>query len=167
MPTRQIYKKHKFEPVSLLTAEHGTLTLCVIPAHNQPDWLVPQEMVLSVDDFDERIWTYLWHGRFMQEVAVYHLVGRDMPVDKLVVLEGNTDVHRLALQTAGEIGTLTVRISDVKDAPLPEELRAKMLVDGFASTDLHYLFQTVRIHDKLYLVPDLDSIAHNLVDLDS
>jgi len=32
---------------------------------------------------------------------------------------------------------------------------------------LSYLFQTVMIEDKVYLVPDLDKIAHQLVDASS
>lgn len=193
-------RKHTFEAVSLLTAENGVLDLTVIPAVNQPDWVIPTSLILSVDEYHERIWTYLWQ---QQEVAVFHLLPRDQTPDKLVVLEGNTVVHRLALQTAGELHQLKIRISDVKDAELPEPYVSvaisniddnRIKDDGFnlyqptidvdnEETDggqlviaeeqvrenvvLSYLFQTVIINDVYYMVPDLDKIAHQLVDLDS
>lgn len=164
---RQI-KKHSFEPVSLLTVDNGVLELAIIPAKNQPSWLVPKSLILSIDAYEERIWTYLWRG---QEVSVYHLTPKGDEVDKLVVLEGNTDVHRMALQIMGDIQYISVRISDVKDAQMPEEIKAQMvenvpsLLDG--DDDFDYMHQAVNVHGELYIVPELDLIAHRLVDLDS
>lgn len=161
-------QKHNFEPVSLLTVENGVLEVAIIPALNQPDWLVPKSLILAIEQFQERIWTYLWQT---QEVAVYHLIPRDVSPDKLVVLEGNTDVHRLALQTVGQIAYKSVRISDVKDAPLDEATKQHMqehiasVIDGEDKFD--YLYQTVVVDGVLYIVPELDLIAHRLVDLDS
>lgn len=189
-------RKHTFEAVSLLTAENGTLEVTVIPAMNQPDWLVPTDLILSVDDYDERIWTYLWQD---QEVAVFHLLPRGETPDKLVVLEGNTTVHRLALQTVGELQNMQVRISEVRDAELPEEYvdtalhnkednlekSKKFNIYQQVGSDsknnntdaveedlrenvvLSYLFQAVTIDDTFYMIPDLDLIAHKMVDLDS
>lgn len=191
-------RKHTFEAVSLLTAENGMLDVTIVPAMNQPDWVIPSSLILSVEPYDERIWTYLWQ---QQEVAVFHLLPRAQTPDKLIVLEGNTVVHRLALQTVGELRELKVRISDVKDAELPERYvnvaisnidDNKLKDDGVnlyqpssdgASPDsdtaadveehfrenvvLSYLFQTIIIDDIPYIVPDLDKIAHQLVDLDS
>ncbi len=159
---RQI-KKHAFEPVSLLTVENGVLELAVIPASNQPDWLVPKALILAIAPYAERIWTYLWQG---QEVSVYHLTARDEPVDKLVVLESNSDVHRLALQTAGEISYKNVRISDVKDATLSADMRARISENNVGG-GLDFLYQLVSIGETLYIVPELDLISHQLVDLDS
>lgn len=93
-------QKHSFEAVSLLTVENGFLDVTIIPAKNQPDWLVPTSLIMSVESYDERIWTYLWNN---QEVAVYHLIPKGEVPDKLIILEGNTEVHRLALQTKGEL----------------------------------------------------------------
>ena len=170
------------------------LDVTIIPAHNQPDWIIPTSLILSVDDYHERIWTYLWQ---QQEVAVFHMLPRDQVPDKIVVLEGNTAVHRIALQTAGELRKVRVRISQVKDAELPENYKDVAIsnIDDNKSKDqgtniyheasttesiindveehfrenvvLSYLFQTVVIDDTPYLVPDLDKIAHQLVDLDS
>lgn len=189
-------RKHTFEAVSLLTADNGTLEVTVVPAMNQPDWLIPSNLILSVDEYHERIWTYLWQ---QQEVAVFHLLPRAQPCDKLIVLEGNTIVHRLALQTVGELRTLSVRISEVRDAELPEryidaamrnreenkakdkklniyqQASAELAGNNTDAVDAHlrenvvlsYLFQTVVIGDTFYLIPDLDKIAHQMVDLDS
>lgn len=151
-------KKHNFEPVSLLTVENGILEVAIIPASNQPDWLVPKSLILSIDDYDERIWTYLWRG---QEVSVYHLVAKDDTVDKLVVLEGNSDVHRIALQTHGDIHFLNVRISDVKDDESTKSSQATP--DAYDDE----IYQIVNIDGVSYIVPELDLIAHRLVDLDS
>lgn len=161
-------QKHTFEPVSLLTVENGILELAIIPAENQPDWVVPKSLILSIEAFDERIWTYLWNN---QEVAVYHLVPRESQVDKLVVIEGNTDVHRLAMQTSGEIEYKNVRISDVKDVTLPENIIEQMIqsIPKLSETKnvLEYIHQAIVIDGEHYLVPELDLIAHHLVDLDS
>lgn len=188
--------KHSFEAVSLLTTSNGMLEVTIIPAVNQPDWLIPSSLILSIDDYDQHVWTYLWA---QQEVAVFHLTPRDHPMDKVIVLEGNTAVHRLALQTVGELRQMKVRISDVKDIDLPERYVTSVIngdstdndsmdndnakqptnTDGentIASTTskgfkedviTSYMFQTVSIDDAIYLIPDLDKIAHQLVDLDS
>ena len=187
-------RKHTFEAVSLLTADNGTFEVTVVPAKNQPDWLLPSSLILSVDSYDERIWTYLWQD---QEVSVFHLLPRDTKPDKLIVLEGNTDIHRIALQTKGELDSFMVRISEMKDVDLPDEYQTKAVAniekynqkhnqnmfrmsagEGSNNTDavqeylrenvvLSYMYQTVMVDDTTYLVPDLDKIAHHLVDLDS
>lgn len=162
-------QKHQFEPVSLLTAEHGTLEVTAIPAIGQPNWLVPTALIMSVDECHERIWTYLWRG---QEVSVYHLIPKDIEADKLIVLEGNSDVHRLALQTAGELTTRRVRISDVTDVTLSDEEVAniQLSVPNLPNREQrqeNYLYQAVTLDGEMYVVPDLDLIAHRLVDLDS
>ena len=188
-------KKHSFEAVSLLTTSKGVLDVTIIPAMNQPDWIVPSSLILGVEAHEERIWTHIWN---QQEVSVFHLLPSDEPVDKLVILEGNTVVHRLALQTRGELQQLQVRISDVKDTELPEEdldiaisnIDWNLIEEGnfnihhptteskyFTNSNIveervkenvviSYMFQTVMINDVAYLVPDLDKIAHQLVDLD-
>jgi hypothetical protein len=91
----------------------------------------------------------------------------------MIVLEGNTSAHRIALQTAGELRQLQARISDVKDIDLPEYfIKTDDKIDDVdervqEDDVLSYLFQTVMIDNTLYLVADLDKIAHQLVDLDS
>lgn len=181
--------KHSFEAVSLLTTNNGMLDVTIVPAFNQPDWIIPSSLILSVDDLNEHIWTYLWQ---QQEVVVFHLLSSEQTPDKIIVLEGNTAAHRMALQTAGELRQLKVRISEVKDAELPEKFAANISHDKTektknnetgenpTSSDIDYtkerfqenviqsyLFQTVIIDSIPYLVPDLDKIAHQLVDLDS
>lgn len=188
--------KHTFEAVSLLTTGKGMLDVTIIPAISQPDWILPSSLILSIEDYEERIATYLWQ---QQEVSVFHLVPSDQPVDTIIVLEGNTVAHRLALQTVGQPYQMQVRISDVEDSELPERYRqiAQSNSDANADNDnalgsnqpgnegseqhiinttemrfredviTSYMFQTVVIDEVPYLVPDLDKIAHQLVDLDS
>lgn len=162
-------QKHQFEPVSLLTAERGIIEVTIIPAIGQPNWLVPTALIMSVDEYHERIWTYLWRG---QEVSVYHLVPKDIEADKLVILEGNSDVHRLVLQTTGELMTKRVRISDVTDVTLSDEEMAGIWLStpnlpNHEQKQESYLYQAVMLDGAIHVVPDLDLIAHRLVDLDS
>ncbi|MEN6669363.1 hypothetical protein AAJP47_03200 [Psychrobacter sp. B38] len=166
--------KHSFEAVSLLTTNNGMLDVTIIPTFNQPDWLIPSSLILSVEDCDERTSAYSWE---QQEVAVFHLLPEDLTPDTMIVLEGNTSDHRLALQTAGELQQLRVRISEVKDVELPEPFNGANATDNTDNAEtaipldenvvLSYLFQTVMINDNTYLVPDLDNIAYQLIDLDS
>lgn len=162
-------QKHNFEPVSLLTVENGVLEVAIIPAMNQPNWLVPKTLMLSIEAYQERIRTYLWQS---QEVAIYHLIPKDVTPDTLIVLEGNTDVHRIALQTKGNIEYKNLRISDVKDAVLPEstvQQMAAVIPSLLENPDnpIDYVYEAVSLDGELYIVPDLDLIAHCLVDLDS
>ena len=162
--------KHSFEAVSLLTTNKGMLDVTIVPAFDQPDWIIPSSLILSVDEYSEHTWSYEWQ---QQEVAVFHMLPRHQTPDKMIVLEGNTSAHRIALQTAGELRQLQARISEVKDVELPEHFYK---IDSNIDTVfervqedvvLSYLFQTVMIDNTLYLVPDLDKIAHQLIDLDS
>ena len=102
---------------------------------------------------------------------VFHLLPEDQLPDKIIVLEGNTSDHRLALQTAGELQQLQVRISEVKDIELTEQVNNTEIDETVIPLNenvmLSYLFQTVMINNTAYLVPDLDKIAHQLIDLDS
>jgi len=184
--------KHSFEAVSLLTAENGLLSVTIIPAVGQPDWVIPSTLILDLVEYDEYIWTYVWQ---QQDIAIFHLQPRDITPTSLVILEGNTDVHRFGLQFKGALKSLQVRISDVKDVPLPAEympaieenseadtaadaiLTSDILINttSYSSFDakfsesniLSYLFECVEIEGEVYLIPDLDKIAHHLVDLDS
>ncbi len=184
--------KHSFEAVSLLTTDNGVLDVTIVPALNQPDWLLPSSLILSVDDYNERVCTYLWQ---QHEVVVFHMLPRDRAPDKLVILEGNTPAHRIALQTVGELRRIKVRISEVKDSELPKcytNVATSNIDDKAKDDDINiykssslstadhtieerfrenivssYLYQSVTIEDVLYLIPDLDKIAHQLVDLDS
>lgn len=162
--------KHSFEAVSLLTTNNGMLDVTIVPAVDQPDWIIPSSLILSVEACSEHTWNYEWQ---QQEVAVFHLLPRHQTPEKMIVLEGNTTAHRIALQTAGELRQLQARISDVKDVELPEHfIKPNGNIDTVyervqEDVVLSYLFQAVMIEDTFYLVPDLDKIAHQLVDLDS
>lgn len=163
--------KHSFEAVSLLTTNNGMLDVTIVPAFNQPDWLIPSSLILSVDSYDTRTSTYDWQ---QQEIAVFHLLPEDQTPDTMIVLEGNTSDHRVALQTAGKLQQLQARIAEVKDIELPEPFNKAESADNDETVIpldenlvISYLFQAVMIDDRVYLVPDLDNIAYQLIDLDS
>jgi len=160
--------KHSFEAVSLLTTNNGMLDVTIVPAVNQPDWIIPSNLILSVDESQQQVSRYDWQ---QQDLAVFHLLLQDQTPDKMVVLEGNTTDHRFALQTAGDLRQLQARISEVKDVETPEQLSGANIEgreEYFDKNDVSsYLYQTVMIDDEIYLVPDLDKIAHYLIDSDS
>ena len=160
--------KHSFEAVSLLTTNNGMLDVTIVPAVNQPDWIIPSSLILSVDESQQQVSRYDWQ---QQDLAVFHLLLQDQTPDKMIVLEGNTTDHRFALQTAGDLRQLQARISEVKDVETPEQFSTTNGEDReeyFDKNDVSsYLYQTVMIDDEIYLVPDLDKIAHHLIDSDS
>lgn len=171
MPMKTI-KKHHFEAVSLLTPENGMLEISIIPALGQPNWIVPRCLILDVQECHEKNWhthvgVYKYHkGTTIQNVPVYPLVPKEIPADKMIVLEGNTDAQRIALQSVGDIVHLWAKISDVKDVTLDEEemsiIQSSMPV---AHQGENYVFQAVQIGNETYIVPDLDLMAQRLLEL--
>lgn len=181
-------KKHAFEAVSLLTAANGMLEATIIPALNQPDWIVPSALILeSIDCSNEyedsnsesenstepqnavKTQYYTWQ---QQPVAVFSLLPKDQVADTVVILEGNTVAQRLALKTKGQLRQVKVTISDVQDSELPVEYNVN--TKGVENDDSNiedsvdaeviatYLFQAIVIEGVIYIVPDLDKIAHQL-----
>ncbi|MDO4897502.1 MAG: hypothetical protein Q3971_09090 [Moraxella sp.] len=165
--------KHHFEAVSLLTPKNGMLNISIIPAIGQPNWLVPTALILAVCDDDKQTQHYHWqHTKGVQEVPVYPLVPKDIPADKMIILEGNTDAHRLALHTVGQIQTLDVKISDVKDTELDDEEWAIIQNSlPYAKTPQddkkNHVYQPVMINNETYIIPDLDEIADYLAQPDA
>ncbi|WP_201605785.1 hypothetical protein [Psychrobacter immobilis] len=159
--------KHSFEAVSLLTTNNGMLDVTIVPAANQPDWIIPSSLILSVNESQQQVSRYDWQ---QQDLAVFNLLLQNQTPEKMIVLEGNTTDHRFALQTAGDLRQLQARISEVKDVETPEQFsttNGKDREEYFDKNEISsYLYQTVMIDDEIYLVPDLDKIAYHLIDLD-
>lgn len=184
--------KHSFEAVSLLTTARGRLDVTMIPAYNQPDWLIPSSLILAIDSYQQ--WTdhYLWQ---QQQLPVFHLQAPEQAVDKIIIIEGNTDKQRMALQTAGELRQIQLCISEVRDIVLPKHYQQTSTADSIADSTIEtsyqssgptiernaldnnagdyqqlteeniisYLLQTVMIDEQPYLIADLDKIAHQLL----
>ena len=159
--------KHSFEAVSLLTTDNGMLDITIFPAQHQPDWLIPSALILSVEDYQEYLDTYEWQ---QQQLAVFHLQPQEQDFDKIIVLEGNTAEHRIALQTIGELRPARLRISDMYDIELPQRYQNIATTTADMDTDksqvketelMSYMLQTVMIDETPYLIPDLDKIAHH------
>ncbi|MBS9779361.1 MAG: hypothetical protein KGV51_01920 [Moraxellaceae bacterium] len=146
-------KKHQFEAVSLLTSHGGLLDISIVPVLGQPSWLIPTALILEVNDFNKFIDKYHWQE---QEINVYHLLTKELPPKKMIVLEGNTPDHRIALQTSADIINKQYKISDVKDTELPSDF-----IDI-----IPFIYQTVKIEEEIYIVPDIDMIAHHLLELE-
>ncbi len=175
-------EKHSFEAVSLLTAANGMLAATIIPAMDQPDWIVPSSLILdSIEYKDEEnsggaseIKYYSWQ---QQQIAIFHLLPEAQLADSIVILEGNSVEQRLALKTTGQPRQIEVSISEVQDCELPQQYSVMTdnisseindeLNEDLVSEDLlnSYLFQAISIEDTVYMVPDLDKIAYQLVTL--
>lgn len=116
MPANHIDYVREIETLSLLSATTGQLDIARLPAVDGPDWIIPRSLILAVEPYSERIWTYLWDKQgHKQEVSVYHLFPKGQTPTYIVVLESFTDVHRLGLQIVGEPSYYQIRISDLKD----------------------------------------------------
>lgn len=179
MPASKINYLNESNTVSLLSATTGVLEIAKIPVVDKPDWIIPQALILTIDEYTDRIWTYRWKN---QDVAIYHLLPKNMPADRIVVVESITDAHRIGLQIQGEVTFHTVRLSDLKDAT-EEELQShnfiaqsfddnaqEQIVASWPPVVAHeqdFVFQPVMFNGELCVVPELDKLSHYLVDLDS
>lgn len=172
------------ENIGILSVTTGQLDIARIPVMGAPDWIVPRSLILSIEPYQERIWNYLWRG---QDVAVYHLLPKTETPDRLVIIESVTDVHRIALQIQGNVTYHSVRIADLKDAD--ETTYRQTMADLYPNRSVvtsneavtepmkpstkpqinqqEFVFQPVMFEDDLCVIPDLDSLSHFLVDLDS
>lgn len=196
MPANHIEYVREIETLSLLSATTGQLEIARLPVVDGPDWIIPRALILSVDEYHDRIWTYLWQK---QDVSVYHLFPKGQIPNHIVVLESFTDVHRLALQIVGEPSYHQIRIADLKDIddttdtqasenqasesqPMTAEnssqdpnLSAESPASQTADTrnlapqsvEHSFIFQPVMFQGDYCVVPDLDKLSHFLVDLDS
>jgi len=161
--------KHSFEAVSLLTTSNGMLDVTVIAAVDQPDWIVPTSLILDIEDSTEQIGTHVWQ---QQQLPVFHLFLRAQTPSKMIVIEGNTSEQRIALQSVDTPHALQVRISDVKDVDLPEHYATSMSdIQQNESHSTHniddvsaFWYQAVMIDNIVYLIPDVDKLAHHLIE---
>lgn len=131
--------KHSFEAVSLLTTARGRLDVTMIPAYNQPDWLIPSSLILAIDSYQQ--WTdhYLWQ---QQQLPVFHLQAPEQAVDKIIIIEGNTAKQRMALQTAGELRQIQLCISEVRDIVLPKHYQQTSTADSIADSTIETSHQS-------------------------
>ncbi len=169
------------DAISFLSVTTGQLDIVRIPVIGQYDWIIPQSLILAINPFHERIWTYIWQE---QEVSVYHLLPKEMKPEYIIVIESITDVHRLALQIQGEVSYHSVRIADLKDVEdtlaVTNNSDNELLLENAESNQVNhdddyilpfmqqdYIFQKVMFQGDICIVPDLDKLSHFLVDLDS
>lgn len=169
------------EHIGILSVTTGQLDIVRIPVLDAPDWILPQALILSVEPYTERIWNYIWRN---QDVSVYHLLPKNQAPDHIVIVESVTDVHRIALQIQGEVTYHSVRIADLKDADEQtyeqtlahlypqrlEQLKQQPETQATSQRQInqqHFVFQPVIFENEVCVIPDLDTLSHFLVDLDS
>lgn len=176
------------EHIGILSVTRGQLHIAKIPVIGAPDWIIPKDLILAIEGYQDRIWNFLWQG---QDVSIYHLLPKTEQPESIVVLESVTDVHRIGLQIQGEVSYHAVRISDLKDVDaniyqqtletqyphiLEQEAEQKRKNEAllennqvafYQPTEQDYVFQPVMFENELCVIPDLDKMSHFLVDLDS
>ena len=153
--------KHSFEAVSLLTTARGRLDVTMIPAYNQPDWLIPSSLILAIDSYQQWTDRYLWQ---QQQLPVFHLQAPEQAVDKIIIIEGNTDKQRMALQTAGELRQIQLCISEVRDIVLPKHYQQTSTADSIADSTIETSYQGYQSHTSSEPTIERNALDNNAGD---
>lgn len=163
--------KHRFETLSMLTVDKGQLDVTFIPVKNRPDWVLPSVLIIHVDKFTEIQDIIVWQD---QNIAAYSLLSADQRPNKVVILEGETVNHRIALLIHGELNQQQVKISDAKDIDYYEDLNINPTSSSLdlekpentynfdISNNISFIFQMIEIDGRVYSVPDLDVLSDYL-----
>lgn len=128
------------QTISLLTTTTGLIDIYALSVQGEPDWIVPQNIVLDTLNVSAKSNSVVWQG---QTIPLFSLLGEviESPEAVAVVLEGDNDATRLAVLTAIPPKPMRVRISNLRDVT--------------AEQPLAYAYQPVLLADELYQVPDL------------
>jgi hypothetical protein len=133
------------QTISLLTTTTGLIDIHVIDAKDQPAWIVPQSLVLDVVPAPANIQVLHWNEQTLPVLSLLGSSGVATQTVVAVVLEGETDQHRVAVLTSQPPASQRIRISGLHDT------------DGSVSSP--YCFQLVKLEGIDYQVPALDGLA--------
>lgn len=135
------------QTISLLTTTTGLVDIYLVAAAGEPEWIIPQNLVLAIDMLEADATTAEWEGK---PIVVQSLLADDYEgVATLVVIEGQDDDHRIGLLTATAPKSIRIRISSLHDTN--------------DSTVLPYAYQKVLLDQQLYQVPDIDRLTAQLL----
>lgn len=130
----------------------GTVDIAVleIPSDVSSNWLIPESLLLdNIDDVETSLKIYQWQG---QDIAVYNLCDATHQMASLVLIESVADPYRVGLLYQGDIKKHKLKISDIKDANI--------------DNTYPYMFQAVIVNQTNFMIPALDKLSHELIDLD-
>lgn len=136
------------QTISLLTTTTGMIDIYVLSVEGEPDWIVPQNLVLETLSIVTPATSVEWQG---QQIPLKSLLGKKSPPVSafVVLLEAENDAARIGVVTAMPPTALRVRISNLRDTN-----DSQVLVNAY---------QKVLLADQLYQVPDLDRITTALL----
>ncbi|MEY4516958.1 MAG: hypothetical protein RL180_1304 [Pseudomonadota bacterium] len=133
------------QTISLLTTTTGLIDIHVIDAKDQPAWIVPQNLVLDVVPTPANTQVLHWNEQTLPVLSLLGASGVATQTVVAVVLEGETDQHRVAVLTSQPPASQRIRISGLHDAD--------------SKTSAPYCFQLVKLEGIDYQVPALDGLA--------
>mgnify|MGYP000016336460 FL=1 len=147
MATAQPAQQDMTQTISLLTTTTGLVDIYLVAIAGEPEWVIPQNLVLAIDLVDAHAKTAEWEG---QQIPVQSFLPEDYEgLGTLVLIEGQDDQHRIGVLTADTPKSLRIRISSLHDTN--------------DSHVLPYAYQKVLLDQKLYQVPDLDRLTTQLL----
>lgn len=146
-PLAQSSAQDMSQAVSLLTTTTGLIDIYFVAVHNQPDWILPQNLVLAVEEVQGYPNTIEWQG---QHIPVHSLLAVNASEPAiLLILEGSDDQQRIALLSSRQ--------------PRASRIRISTLHDTNDSRVLPYAYQKVMLEQDMYQVPDIDRLSQMLL----
>lgn len=139
---------HASQTISLLTTTTGFIDIYVLSVDSEPDWIIPQNLVLDTMTVDAQATVVIWEG---QQIPLKSLLGRSSTLTQAVavLLEADNDAERIGVLIDTAPHAMRVRISNLRDTN--------------DSAVLQYAYQKVLLADQLYQVPDLDRITQSIL----
>lgn len=135
------------QTISLLTTTTGLVDIYLVAIAGEPEWVIPQNLVLAIDLVDAHTKTAEWEDK---TIPVQSFLPADYEgLGTLVLIEGQDDQHRIGVLTSDTPKSLRIRISSLHDTN--------------DSHVLPYAYQKVLLDQKLYQVPDLDRLTTQLL----
>ncbi|WP_445115167.1 hypothetical protein [Acinetobacter sp. WZC-1] len=129
----------------LIAVSTGFIDAYVIACHAREPMLLPQNIVLSARDNASHVQTVEWHE---QQLPVFSVSDPARTLGVALIIEGEQASQRFALMC--------------NEMPLSIRLRISEVVDDHRLIQDASILQYVRIAEKIYHVPDLSVIQHQL-----
>ncbi len=136
------------QTISLLTTTTGLIDIYALSVQGEPDWIIPQNLVLDTVSVPAQSTSVAWQG---QQIPLKSLLGKSPSVTEAfaVLLEADNDTARIGILTSVPPKPMRVRISNLRDTN--------------DSGVLLNAYQKVLLEDQLYQVPDLERVTHALL----
>lgn len=136
------------QTISLLTTTTGLIDIYTLSVQGEPDWIIPQNLVLDTVSVPAQSTSVAWQG---QQIPLKSLLGNNPSVTEAfaVLLEADNDTTRIGILTSVPPKPMRVRISNLRDTN-----DSGVLVNAY---------QKVLLEDQLYQVPDLERVTHALL----